>query len=759
MRQDSGVSGMNSTRNQRQSVVAGFAIAGILASLIALFPGPIDAAASGAANADDGRPRVGLVLSGGGARGAAHIGVLHVLEDLRVPIDYIAGTSMGSIIGGLYAAGMTPDEIEDTLNAMDWVNIFDDRPARETRSFRRKRDDDLYLVKSKPGFNEGRVELPLGAIQGQKFDLALRALTLPVSEIQDFDDLHIPFRAVATDIANGEEVVLGSGDLAQAMRASMAVPGAFAPTRMDGRLLVDGGIANNLPISVVREMGADVVIAVDISTPFLPTEDIRNVLGIAEQLTSILTRKNAEQQLATLTDDDVLLIPQLGDIGTGDFQRAGEAVPTGRAAALEARQTLARLSLDPGAYSRHVAQRMPRLGREPPVIEYVRVDNQSRVGNALILERMNIPLGEPLDRARLEADITAIYGLDLFEIVSYRLEEEDGRTGVIVEARERTWGPNYLQFGLALSSDSRGENSWNLGVGYLRTAINPLGGELRSALQLGAEPLLGGEWFQPLDARSLWFVNPRFRLGRRFITEFSADASERLADYRVDSLQLDVSTGREFASFGEARVGYRLESGDVTVETAGSALPDDTFTDGRIYLRLAADRLDNPNWPTRGQIASLQYAAARTGLGGDSNFDQVTAGYNHFTNFGQNTVGFLSQLNVTVDGEAPLQSRFRVGGFLRLSGFAEDSLSGQHTGSVALLAYRAYKPLPVLSWYLGASLEYGGVWDDRDDIFRDGFAAGSLFLGSDTPIGPLYLGYGQAERGNRSIFVFLGKPF
>lgn len=750
---------MTSTGKHRQTSVTVLAIAGLLAGVIALFPGPLDATPADAPEITRERPSVGLVLSGGGARGAAHIGVLHVLEDLRVPIDYIAGTSMGSIIGGLYAAGMTPDEIENTLNGMDWETIFDDRPSRESRSFRRKSDDDLYLVKSKPGFNEGRIELPLGAIQGQKFDLALRALTLPVSEIQDFDDLHIPFRAVATDIANGEEVVLGSGDLAQAMRASMAVPGAFAPARIEGRLLVDGGIANNLPVSVVRDLGADIVIAVDISTPFLPTEEIRSILGIAEQLTSILTRKNAEQQLATLTDDDVLLIPQLGDIGTGDFQRAGEAVPSGRAAALAASEALSRLSLDASAYARHVALRPPRLGREPPIVHYLRVDNQSRVGDSLILERLNVPLGEPLDRARLEADIAAIYGLELFEIVSYRVEEEAGRTGVVVEARERAWGPNYLQFGLALSSDSRGENNWNLGVGYLRTAINPLGGELRSALQLGAEPLLGGEWFQPLDARSLWFVNPRFRVGRRFITEFSADASERLADYRVDSLQVDVSAGREFAPFGEARAGYRLDTGKITVETAESELPDDSFTDSRVYFRLAGDRLDNPNWPTRGHIGSVEYAAARTGLGGDSNFDQVTAGYSHFSSVGRNTVGFLSRLNVTVDGTAPLQSRFRLGGFLRLSGFAEDSLSGQHAGSVALLAYRGYKALPVLSWHIGASLEYGGVWEDRDDVFRDGFAAGSLFLGADTPIGPLYLGYGQAERGNRSVFVFLGKPF
>jgi NTE family protein len=255
--------------------------------------------------------------------------VLKVLEEMRVPVDFIAGTSMGSIVGGLYASGMTPDEIEYTLNTMDWEHIFDDQPPRETRSFRRKRDDDLYLVEAKPGFRGGRLRFPLGAIQGQKLDLALRELTLAVSAVHNFDRLPIPFRAVATDIANGEAVVIAEGDLALAMRASMAVPGVFAPARIDGRLLVDGGISNNLPINVVREMGAEIIIAVDISTPLLAEDEIINVFGVAAQLTSIMTRKNVELQLATLTDRDVLIVPELGDIGSAEFERAAEAVPAG----------------------------------------------------------------------------------------------------------------------------------------------------------------------------------------------------------------------------------------------------------------------------------------------------------------------------------------------------------------------------------------------------------------------------------------------
>jgi NTE family protein len=705
------------------------------------------------------RPRIGLALSGGGARGAAHIGVLKVLEELRVPIDFVAGTSMGSIVGGLYASGMTPNEIEHALNAMDWKHIFDDQPPRETLPFRRKRDDDSYLVDAKPGFRDGQLHFPLGAIQGQKFDLALRELTLPVSAIQDFDRLPIPFRAVATDIANGQAVVIGKGDLARAMRASMAVPGAFAPTRIDGRLLVDGGISDNLPINVVREMGADIIIAVDISTPYLTEDEITDVFAITYQLTSIMTIKNVEAQLATLSNRDVLIVPELGDISSTEFERAAEAVPAGQRAALEKRSALAVLALPESDYARYLAARPPRPSADLPVVGFVRVENQSKLGDQVLRQRLRIREGEPLNTAELEADIATIYGLGLFESVTYELVEEDGRTGVVVQARERGWGPNYLQFGLEMSSDSRGESSWNLGVAYLRTAINPLGGEIRAGLQVGEEPGLAIEWYQPLDLSSRWFVHPQFGLGRNVVSAFSPDGKQELASYEVDSYLIDLAVGRDLGSFGEGRVGYRFRSGDIDLRRGVFSVPEGSFTDAMLYGRLTVDTLDRANWPTRGQLGFIEYAAARESLGGDTDFDQASAVLSHFSTFGPNTVGLLGRVNATVDGAAPVQDRFRLGGFLRLSGFAQDSLSGQQSGLVALVGYRRYEPLPFLSWFVGASLEYGGVWEDSSDLFSDGLAAGSLFLGADTPMGPLYLGYGQAEGGNNSLFFFLGRPF
>jgi NTE family protein len=258
------------------------------------------------------RPKIGLVLSGGGARGAAHIGVLEVLEEMHIPIDCIVGTSMGSIVGGLYASGMSPAEINEALATIDWEDAFNDNIPREDRSFRRKRDDDLYLIKHKPGIgDDGKIKLPTGFLQGQKIDLIFKELTLPVSDIKNFDQLNIPFRAVATDITTGEMVVFSSGDLAKSMRASMSIPGIFAPMEMDGRLLVDGGVSNNLPVDVARDMGAEIVIVVDISTPLKKREELTSALSITAQLTGILTRRNTEAQIATLSDKDILIVPPL----------------------------------------------------------------------------------------------------------------------------------------------------------------------------------------------------------------------------------------------------------------------------------------------------------------------------------------------------------------------------------------------------------------------------------------------------------------
>lgn len=706
-----------------------------------------------------GRPKIGLVLSGGGARGAAHIGVLEVLEKMHVPIYCITGTSMGSIVGGLYASGMSTAEIKEALATIDWEDAFNDNIPREDRSFRRKRDDDLYLIKRKPGIgDDGKIKLPTGFLQGQKIDLIFKELVLPVSDIRDFDELSIPFRAVATDITTGEAVVLGSGDLAKSMRASMSVPSIFAPVEMGGRLLVDGGVSNNLPVDVARDMGADIVIAVDISTPLKKREELISVLSITSQLTGILTRRNTEGQIATLSGKDILIVPDLGGISSADFKESGQAVPKGRAAAEQHREQLAGLAIPEANYA-DLVRALPVRKTTPPVIDFVKLDNRSRVSDAVIMARLHVKTGEPLDVQALDHDIGIIYGLELFENVDYEVVEEDGKNGLLVHARERSWGPNYLQFGLELSNNFKGGSAYNFGAAYTRTAINRLNGEWRTGAQIGENLGIATEIYQPLDVESRYFINPRLFYTNENYYAFSPDA-DILAEYRVSRYGIDISGGREFGAWGEARLGYSRYAGDVEVRIGEPTLPGDNFNSGELYGRLAVDKLDDLNFPRAGYFGSLEYLWSDTALGADTDFDQILFNGGFAYSWDRNTLLAAATFFTTPDNDAPIQNLFRLGGLFKLSGYQVDELSGQQLGLLKLIYMRRIGDFNLLPIYLGGSLEAGNTWQNTDDIeFGNLVGAGSLFIGLDTFIGPLYIAYGVAENSHHSFYLYLGKIF
>src|SRR5882724_3060396 len=398
----------------------------------ALGAGCLWSAGSWAATDSAPRPRICLVLSGGGARGMAHIGVLKVLEDLKIPVDCIAGTSMGAIVGGLYASGMTAHEIDATMRSLDWQEAFRDAPPRRDLAFRRKQDDRNFLVRLPLGLKHGRILLPKGFIQGQKLQETLRQLTLPFSNSTDFDLLPTPFRAVATDLLTGNAVLLDKGDLAIAMRASISAPGVFAPVETQGRVLVDGGLAENLPIDVARAMHADILIVSDVSFPLQPRSALNSALSISNQMLAILVRKDADRQRATLGPSDILVEPALGPASSTDFSAAVSAIAAGENAARAMLARLDPLSVSDGAYQGYLAR---RASREPglPAVKFVRVDEQSKRYEKTIMAKMQPLVGKPLNIDAVGTRITELYGLGNFETLDYALvkqgrgtEEESG---------------------------------------------------------------------------------------------------------------------------------------------------------------------------------------------------------------------------------------------------------------------------------------------------------------------------------------------
>ena len=617
----------------------------------------------------------------------------------------------------------------------------------------------VTMFKARLGLSdEGEFKLPEGLVQGQKIDLIMKKITLSATNIRDFDDLPIPYRAVASDMVTGNEVVMGEGNLATAMRASMNLPSIMAPLEYEDKLLADGGIVNNLPVDVARNMGADVVIAVDISTPLLQKrQQLSNVLKVTNQLIGFMTRGNTEKQIKTLTAKDVLIVPSLGDIDSSDFDKTPDAIPLGYAAADAMTRELRKYSLSAADYEIHLAGR-ERPDLELPKVDFVRLENQSDVDDEVISSKLSLKPGDTLDTDQLESDIGHIYGLDIFNNVSYEIVEEDGKTGVVVHAEERSWGPNYLQFGLELSDNLEGDNSYNMGLAYTRTEINRLNGEWRTALQVGEDPLIVTELYQPLDVEQRYFINIGVLASHRNTNVFQS-TGQQLAEYRVKSGSLRMSGGRNLGNWGEFRLGYDYESGSADARIGAPLLPDFDFDEAALFARFSIDTLDSRNFPTEGQHAVFQYDDHRDSMGGDFDYEQLTTSLSIARTWGKNTLIGSLRYDTTVDDDAPIQGLFRAGGFLDLSGFNQGELTGQHVGLLKAVYMRKIEDKFLLDAYLGASLEYGGVWQERGDIFDDNIAAGSVFLGLDTPIGPVYTGYGHAEGGNDSVYVFMGTLF
>ncbi len=431
-----------------------------------------------------GRPRVALVLSGGGARGAAHSGVLEVLEELRIPIDCIAGTSSGAIVGGLYAAGLTPAETLATFTDVDWDRTFSDKPTRRIRSFRRKVDDATYISALEVGIVGGELRLQSGVVAGQNINTLLKTATLHASLVRDFDSLPVPFRAIATDMSTGRMVVLKSGDLARAIRASMSVPAIFAPVEIDGRLLADGGLVRNVPVDVARAMGADIVIAVDVGTPLAGRKDLNDLVGLSVQVINVLTQQNVDASVASLGPRDVLLHPALGDLGSTEFERAAEAAAIGRDAAHQAAPVLGALSASGEVWGEYLARQRRTVARALH-IDFIRVAGNSRVPTPLIMARLRTTPGDDISLPLVYRDIERVYAMDDFEQVFFDLIDEGGKVGLEIRVREKPWGPNYVKAGIKVVDDLDGNSQLSVLLQHLRTNVNRYGAEWRNELWVG----------------------------------------------------------------------------------------------------------------------------------------------------------------------------------------------------------------------------------------------------------------------------------
>ncbi len=704
------------------------------------------------------RPKIGLVLSGGGARGFAHIGVLKVLEENNIPIDYIVGTSMGSIIGGLYAIGLTPEEIEHGVKGIAWDKVFNDFAYREYKTFRRKKDDFDFFNIHRIGIASDGLQLSPGLIEGQQIELALDRLAYPGFHINHYDDLRIPFRAVATNIENGEPFVIASGNIARAMRASMSIPGALPAITIDDTLLVDGGIANNIPINIARKMGADIVIVVDVSAPLSDKEDIKSSIDVTGQLTTILTRRIADSQLKTLKDKDVLIVPGAKDISSSDFDKYPELIIAGETATIEQLDAIKNLSLSQEAYSDYAAS-LPVVANKNPIIDFIEIKNDTRLKDEVMRVRIHQKIGEPLDIALLEEDLSYIYGLDHSSAVVYSIEQRDSKTGLIVYVRDREWAHSYLQFGLSIKSESNIGSLTNFDVAYTKNNLNSLAGELRATMGLGSEPELSAQIYQPLNVELDIFVSASAGLKTTmFPNVVNNDIDSILRFHRK---YIDLSAGKIFKQTTELSLGLlRADGRTSTISGVDPLFGINEFEEAYIYARLFHDSLDNLSFPNTGIFGGASYSSSEKDLGADTDYEQVRLQLSGAGTYQRYTVFSRAILETTIDENAPYNALFRRGGWLELSGTLERERAGQHFGLIEAAFYRRLGNITFLPIYTGFSLEAGNVWNRRDDINSDNTTlAGSLFIGADTFLGPLYIALGANDGGETALYFNLGQTF
>jgi NTE family protein len=723
-------------------------------------PRPPSAAAPSASAPMPARPRIGLVLSGGGARGGAHLGVLKVLEELRVPVDVIVGTSAGAIVAASYASGLPLPAIEREMAALRTEMLFRDVNRGET-PLRHKANDATNYVGPEIGLRDGGIALPKGVVAGVSIEAVLRRLTSR-QRSENFDRLPIPFRAVATDLASSEMVVIDHGNLAVAARASMAIPAALDPVELDGRLLVDGGLSRNLPVDVARAMGADVIIAINIGTPLRKRSEITGIFTVSDQISRILTNTNVSRSLAELRPDDVLVTPDLGSVETGDFDRLAEAASAGEKAAREASAQLARHALDAQAYRQWHSALVREPAEAPGRIDAVRVTGAQRVNPEVIAAAIRTKPGDEFDPRVADEDVKRIYARGDFERVSYALTNDPAAGRVLTaDVVEKSWGPSYLRFGLGLSSDLSGDSFFTLVGTHRATWLNRLGGEWRNDVQIGHADRLATEFYQPLTPAQRLFIAVHAELAREPFDVY--DDGERLARYRRGAYGGGFDLGTPLGNIGELRLGVsrgRLKLyNDTAVLPAALVLPKTDM--GGLTARLRIDTLDNLRFPRAGYDADVQLYASRRRLGATDDYTKVSASASAAFAAGAHSLQLHVRGAKSVGSDAlPEYELFSLGGFLQLSGYRTGELVGREMAFGRLVYnYRVSAPGLLDGAYVGVSLEAGRIGDSVAGATRSSLRRGNaLYFAFDTPLGPVYLAYGRGDGGNQAAYFFLGQP-
>ncbi len=714
------------------------------------------------ANAADipARPRVGLVLGGGGARGAAHIGVLEVLERLRVPVDCVAGTSMGGLVAGAYAAGLSPTVMREELAKADWDDLFHDDPSFSQQNFRKKVLDRHFLPASETGVGPDGLKYQTGVVTGQKIKLFFNQLVGDYLGEREIDRLPLPLSIIATDIVQGQRVVFRSGSLTTAMRASMSVPGLMSPVEINGEKLVDGGLVDNVPIGEARSRcQADVVIAVNVGSPLLKAEDISGLLSISVQMVNILTEQNVTRSLATLKATDIYIKPELEGISAGDFKRTSETADRGVKAAESVADRLRLLAVSEAAYTAW-AESIQVARREAPKIHEIQIAGLRLVNPAMVEQHIQVKPGDPVNPSVINPDLLRVYGDGYYQNVDYAmLDTLRDRNILRVMPLEKSWGPDYIRYGINLDSNFKSDSSYSLRLGYQKTWLNSLGAELLAIGEIGSTNGVSVDYYQPVDARQRYFLETNLKYVSKISGIYQND--NKLAEYRILQGSARFGAGINLGALGQARAGWEENWWNPKLDTGLPVLPEQSKRYGGWVARFDLDQTDRLYFPTSGWNSSVKYFDAPT-----EHYSKVDGYASAYRSFGDWVLSSRVSYQGSPVGRLPFYDVGSLGGMMNMTAFAVGQLKGDDMSYVNARAERIIGRLPLGlrgDMRMGLAVEGAKIGTPYTETNLKGWInSTAIYLGGETPLGPVYLGYGYSSSGSTggysNLYLFLGTP-
>jgi NTE family protein len=711
-------------------------------------------------NKHTNRPKIGLVLKGGGALGLAHVGVLKVIEEQRIPIDFVAGTSIGSIVGAAYSSGTTVAEMERILNETDWNALFGEKVQREYVDYRNKggRERELF-GEGKIGIKNGSFITPKGVVTGNNIRILFQKMFgYPPSPIL-FDSLPIPFRAITADVETGKAYIPDKGDLATVVRASMSIPGAFSPVEIDGKLLVDGGIVNNMPVDVAIKMGADILIVVDLLSTLANRDQLESPLAVTGQVVGLLLAQNSMLSRQLVRPQDVVVEPNVSGYGVSDFPKGVELMAIGEKAARQQIDKLKKLSISETEYQKYYQKRTTRI-ELPKTVDFVKVNNDSIYPTKHIKEKITIKPGEPFDPKKLDENVNNIYQTGQFESVEYSVATEGDKTGVQINADGKDWVEKYLRFGFSLEDNLDGDNQFRLGVAGRVNSITNKGSYLETVAEIGANPKISAELYQLLSDTSNYFVNPKVSFGQNIINV--SKENDILAQYNRLEGVANIAFGRRISTIGETKVGVLRGFGELSREIGDPSLNEFSYDLGDAYWRFDLDNLDQVDFPTKGYRFSTSYTAAVDQLGASGGeFQDLSTGFVLPVSYGRSTFILTNRFTNTF-GDRPIHRYNTLGGFFNISGSLQNSYPASDFNSTGLRYFRRFSevdnPFFNIAAFAGISYEATTLHSEDDRLSDYSLIhSGALFVGADTPLFPVYLAYGSSDQGNSSFYVVLGR--